>query len=48
MTPEEADKLQRAYLRKRRAWMRKIHWPYAGHEAEPDPGELDLDDPENG
>lgn len=42
MTPEEAEKLQRAYLRKRRAWNRKINWPFAGHEAEPDPGVYDL------
>ncbi|WP_165842921.1 hypothetical protein [Phenylobacterium deserti] len=48
MTLEEADKLQRAYVRKRRAWNRKINRPYAGHEAEPDPAVFDGADAEEG
>jgi hypothetical protein len=47
VTPEEAAEKQKAYVRKRRAWCRKIGFPIAGHE-NPDPGELELADPENG
>lgn len=48
MTPEDAEKLQRAYLRKRRAWGRKIGRPYSDDIENPDPGELELADPEEG
>lgn len=48
MTPEDADKLQRAYVRKRRAWSRKVGLPYAGYETEPDPGVIDAADEEAG
>lgn len=43
----EAADLQRKYVRKRRARMRKIGIPFKGFEA-PEPGELDAEDPENG
>lgn len=45
---EYARELQREYVKRRRAWCRKINWPLAGFEAEPPPGELDAEDPENG
>ena len=48
MTPDDADKLQRKYVRKRRAWAREIQRPFAGHESEPDPAVIDGVDPEEG
>lgn len=40
--------LQRAYVRKRRAWCRRIGWPYAGYEGDPLPAVMDGQDPELG
>lgn len=48
MTPDEALALQRAYVRRRRAWYRRIGWPVKGHEAEPDPAVLGGADDEEG
>lgn len=48
MTPVEAEKLQRKYVNRRRRWGRQIGRPYENFEAEPPPGELDAEDPENG
>lgn len=48
MTPAQADKLHRRYVRARRKWAREIGYPIKGHETEPPPGEVDAEDPENG
>jgi hypothetical protein len=48
VTPDEAEKLQRKYVNRRRRWARAIGRPLVGYEAEPPPGELDAEDPENG
>jgi hypothetical protein len=48
VTPEEAAELQRKYNRKRRRWAKHVGIPFTEDLAEPDPGALALDDPEEG
>ena len=44
----EAEDLQRRYRKQRLRWMRNIGMPVSAEWDEPDPGELDTADPENG
>jgi hypothetical protein len=48
MTPKQAEKLQRKFVRERRKWAREINHPIKGYEAEPDPGVIDALDHEEG
>jgi hypothetical protein len=48
LTPEEADVLQRRYSANRKRWARRIGIPVNGDLENPDPGELDAVDPEEG
>jgi hypothetical protein len=52
MTPSEPDHtavaaasaLQKAYVRKRRAWAKHIGRPYSDEDLRPPPGELDIEE----
>ena len=48
MNPDEAEDLQRRYHRQRVRWMRSIGIPVSAEWDDPDPGELDAEDPELG
>lgn len=48
LSADEAETLQRRYSTKRKRWARHIGIPVNGDLDNPDPGELDLADAEEG